>query len=76
MTRNPTFPRLISRPRDIPASDGFGPLPPTTPAPRNRSLTRGLCTFLGWPYRRSPRATPLRQPSPRATAPTLRAVNE
>jgi hypothetical protein len=61
--------------RELTASDGFGPLPTIVPPARDRSFTRGLCTFLRWPYRRIA-PTPLCQSDLRPTAIALRAVNE
>jgi hypothetical protein len=75
MTPNPALRRPIRPAHEIPASDGFGPLP-HTPRSRNRCLTRGLCTFLGWPYRRTPKTTQLSQLSLHPVTPVLRAVNE
>ncbi len=76
MTSAPTT-CLRGRAHEIPASDGFGSLPPSTAAPRNRTFTRGLCTFLGWPFRRSNRPQLLCQPNLRRPAsPALRVVNE
>jgi hypothetical protein len=65
---NTTLRRPSARTRELTASDGFGPLPAIVPAARNRSLTRGLCTYLLWPCRRAA--------MPHPPVATLRTVNE